>query len=207
MAQIQTSTCAVTNGSATVVAAADNDWSQAVAPLMFGVNNVWYNVIGSAVFVDPNWQITLSVPYQGADDAAAVYAIQRDFEALFGFPLFAPGDTQIAALLNRFVVTLAGMLAGVTLPVGELAGAISIPHQKVIAGTDIGASTVPIVFSPALSATPIYVGTPAMVKSDPAEDNVGVASIDSISETGYNVNLTSGAIAGQILINTYIPAL
>ena len=113
MAQIQTGTCEVTSGDASVISSPGNDWSLVKAGHWFSVLNIVYTIAADAVFDVPSstWSIALTAPYAGADDAAAIYSIHKDFEPLFGFPTFTPGDTQTASLINRsFSMMAAAML-------------------------------------------------------------------------------------------------
>ena len=83
-------------------------------------------------------------------------------------------------------------------PLGSLAKT-SVP----IAGALIGAIVVPVAL--ALTDVPDHIFPPWFEKVNPADENVYVESIDSITMNGFNCNLSSPAIAGQILHVSYIP--
>lgn len=120
MSQIQAGTCQVTNGDNSVVSAPGIDWSNVQTGYWFTVNNVVYTIASDAVFDSPSntWSIDLTADYAGADDSAATYAIHKDFEPIFGFPTFAPGDTQTASLINRSF----GMIAQALINSGIVGG-------------------------------------------------------------------------------------
>src|SRR6185369_3493678 len=100
--QIQTGSCAVTNGDATVIASAGNDWSQATPNSIFcvpGVGAVLYDIVtvtAPGMSGSGFWEIELTVPWQGDTDAASAYAITKDFTPTWGFPILAPGDVETA---------------------------------------------------------------------------------------------------------------
>lgn len=116
--QIRTGTASVTNGSQTVVASVGNDWTQAAPNCLFSVpaldgSSVLYTV---ATTTDPahsgsgKWELTLSANYAGDTNAAAGYAITKDFSPTLGLALISYGDTDTAILVNRNLLRLEGAI-------------------------------------------------------------------------------------------------
>ena len=58
------------------------------------------------------WEISLAANYAGATNAAAPYAITKDFTPTQGLPLIAAGDNQTQALWNRAMMLLDAIIAG-----------------------------------------------------------------------------------------------
>lgn len=107
--QIQTGTCSVTNGSATVIASAGNDWSAAAPNSLFsvpspGTTGVLYTI---AAVTTPGasgsgrWELSLSAPYAGLSSDGVAYEIAKDFTPNYSLPLLFFGDTDTAALISR----------------------------------------------------------------------------------------------------------
>lgn len=84
-------------------------------------------------------------------------------------------------------------------------GALGVlTHSKVVVG-EAGTTTIAMVFDPELAAPPSWIGRPVFIKAAPGDDNIDAVTIDSVTATGYNVNLSGNAVAGQVLQNVYIP--
>ena len=141
-------TCAVTNGSPTVTAAAGSDWSQVGPTSQFTVPGSFViYFVSTCALVGGVWTITLTVNYSGTTNAAQSYVIQKDFDAN-GAPIFAAGDTEILALLNRWLATVAFTIApvvgiGFVAPVasgsvaltnGQTTAVLTIPSQSLVGG-------------------------------------------------------------------------
>lgn len=127
--QIRTGTAAVTQGSATVVASAENDWSLAAAGALFGVQGavgVPYSITavrGPGVSISGRWEIDLAAPYGGTTDPAAPYAIVTDFSPNLGIPLPNYGDVNLAQIISRGFQVLDGAYSAVGSPaIAALAG-------------------------------------------------------------------------------------
>lgn len=69
-----------------------------------------------------------------------------------------------------------------------------------ISGALIGATRIPVTFSPALASAPLAV-LPILQKTTSAEDNVLAVTYDTVTSSGFFVNLSGPAIAGQIIHN------
>lgn len=99
MAQYQTGTVSVTNGSA-VVTGSGTAWSGEVAGGdIFTIvgDNTWYEVAS----VDSATQITLAANYAGTTGSGKNYAISRDFTDRLGLPYPQKGDIETASLIKR----------------------------------------------------------------------------------------------------------
>lgn len=114
--QIRTGSASVTNASATIVASDGNDWTAATVGSLFSVpgdGGVLYTIgaiTGPGLSDSGFWELEISAPYAGATNAAAAYAITKDFTPAYGFPLIYRGDTDTAALINRLAILLDGQL-------------------------------------------------------------------------------------------------
>jgi hypothetical protein len=140
------------------------------------------------------WELVLTGNITEANNAAVAYTLHKDFTPKKGYPIFEPGDVQTAQILARW----ANMLDDIEVGVIKF-------HSKVITGADIDSNTIRMTFVGApLGTIPVHIGTPIFEKNDPAEDNIPVLTIDSVDESGYNVNLAAGAVENQKLRNQYI---
>jgi len=201
-------TASVTNGSNIVYAQAGVDWSQALQGSWFTVvgSGVSYDVAAPPVLVGNTWHILLAANYAGATNAAAAYAIEKDFVTINGVsvPQWSFGDTEILTFQNRYNRSIAEAIGGGGGGGGSSTGVVT--QSVIVAGGLVGATTIPVVFSPALAVVPLHIFAPIQVKSAPGDDNVPAVSIDSITTNGYNINLSGPAIAGHKYNCAYIPA-
>ena len=97
--QYQTGTVAVSTNS-NVVLGVGTAWLGEVTPgELFTVqgSGLWYQI----ATVDSHVKLTLTAPYMGTTDNAAVYAISRDFTTNYGFPYPIKGDVDLPSILQR----------------------------------------------------------------------------------------------------------
>jgi hypothetical protein len=59
--------------------------------------------------------------------------------------------------------------------------------------------------TPALAQAPTHVLPPVIEKAADSDDNVAFESLSSITRFGYNIHLSSSAIAGQKIHCSYLP--
>ena len=99
MAQYKTGTVSVTNGSAAIVGTGTLWLAEIAAGDLFVVidDGVTYEVAS----ITDNTHITLSSVYAGTTNAAAVYAISRDFTPVQGYPYPVKGDIETATIIKR----------------------------------------------------------------------------------------------------------
>lgn len=111
--QISDGSADVTNGSATVVASPNTDWSDAQVALQQG-SPVYFSLIGAteipvqviaatqpAISASGNWELTLVEPWIGATLLAQPYMIHKDFTPNAGLAIPSAGDTQWAQMYAR----------------------------------------------------------------------------------------------------------
>lgn len=190
----------VVNDSPLVYAEAGIDWSQVGAGCVFVVkgDGVSYTVAATPVLVGSTYHISLTAPYAGPTDPSAAYVIHKDFFTN-GAPIFAVGDTELYTLLNRWLQVQTGLGSGL-----GASGLVTL--QIAIAGALIGDTEIYCTFSPTLTSPPAFIAHPIIAKADPAHDNVMVVSIDSITKIGFSMNLSSPAIAGQLIHCGWVPS-
>jgi hypothetical protein len=193
-------TVSVTNDSTLVYAQADIDWSQVGPGCVFMVkgDGVSYTVAANPILVGATYHIALTAPYAGPTNAGAAYVIHKDFFSN-GAPIFAVGDTELYTLLNRWLQAQTGLGSGL-----GAAGLVTL--QIPIAGALIGATEIYCTFSPTLASPPAFIAHPIIAKANPADDNVMVTSIDTVSKIGFSMNLSAPAIAGHIIHCGWIPS-
>jgi hypothetical protein len=111
MAQITVGLCQVVNGSTTVVAFPDVDWTVAQSEILGG-KRVWFKIdSGGAPIYDVTaitfdggtnlWNATISPPYGEASDANADYILNYNFTPNLGLPIPNPDDVGVADFLAR----------------------------------------------------------------------------------------------------------
>jgi hypothetical protein len=86
------------------------------------------------------------------------------------------------------------------------AGSDIVTQTIAIAGALIGATEIPVVYPTGLTAPPRNIFLPVQEKTNPSDDNIPAVSIDSITTTGYNVNLPAPAVAGHVYHCAHLPA-
>jgi hypothetical protein len=109
------------------------------------------------------------------------------------------GDLRTDIIQQQNISILEAALAALAAGLGFKV--VSVP----ITGALIGANTIPVLFPVALSARPRFVQRPTFEKTDPMDDNIDALTVDSITQYGFNVNLSAGAISGHILHCSYLP--
>ena len=104
MAQYNTGTVSISNGSPTVTGVGTLFLANiAVGDIFTIVNdNVWYEVAS----VDTDLQLTLSANYGRPDVVAGSYTIIRDFTANYDIPYPEKGDIEVASMLKRALVEI-----------------------------------------------------------------------------------------------------
>lgn len=102
MAQYSLGTVTVTNGSPTVVADVDANWSNVLPGEIFALinSNIWYEVAVVA-FTGGFWQITLSSNYAGTTGSGKSYALHSSFTPVLSLPYPESGDTMTASIIKR----------------------------------------------------------------------------------------------------------
>ena len=111
-------TCSVTNGSARVIAAANNDWSGISANCLFsvpGTGAVLYIVTATTapgLSGSGFWELTLSANYAGTTGAGLGYQLTRDFTPNLHMPLVYFGDRDTGNLHNRALAILDELWTG-----------------------------------------------------------------------------------------------
>ncbi len=132
--QITTGTCTVTNGSPTVVGSLAADWSTAtvgsifVVPFTEGILYTVGAITGPGVSDSGFYELTLTIPYVGATNALAPYAISKDFTPNLGLALLGFGDVESGLLFNRNMTKLDQAVTN--------AGSGVIPLTRVVGGTE-----------------------------------------------------------------------
>lgn len=216
MPQITNGKAVVTTGEVLVVAEdATVDWSTVSTDDGFVVpwstngidykGGVLYQIAATespATSPSGFWELRLSAPF-AKPSGTVFYAIVQDFWPTTGAPKVNAGDVDTRMLLNLAIGILDTFIGS-----GAVTGSGSavIPHSKTISGGDVGAETIAMTFDTPLDDLPAALGMPVIIKSSPSQDNVFVLSIDSVTEEGYNVNLSAPAIAGQKITNWHQPA-
>ena len=218
--QIQDGQAVVENGSTSVVAVdALVDWSTVAPGDVFTVpagRNTTDYLGGLPYFVDHTiapgssvsgfWELVLTGAF-GKPDGTVFYQIITDFYSNTGAPQvkFGAVDTR---LLFDLAVALIDVKIGDIIATGGGGGGAEgaiLTHSKTISGADIGAITIAMSFGATLDAIP-FVGRPVMVKTSSGDDDIDCVTIDNISTTGYNVNLSGPAVSGHKINNIYILA-
>jgi PKD repeat protein len=160
----------------------------AVAIVLNGIDYIGYAellVTGTSqaeiINVTTQWQMQVGdyVQCRVYQNSGMVLQVQRNLK-------FSP----------EFMMTLIGNALIQTGPGGPV-----VSTTIVISGGLIGASVIPVPLT--LTSPPKLQGLPWFEKANPADDNVFVESVDSLTNTGFNCNLSSPAISGQILHIAY----
>ena len=103
MSQYSAGRASVTNGSATVTAANEADWTSVTTTYRFGVSGD--DKVYGIVAATPG-TLTLETAYQGVTASTAEYSITRDFTANLFLPLIYGGDLNTRPLLRQLAETL-----------------------------------------------------------------------------------------------------
>lgn len=109
MAQYNTGVVTLSQGSHTVTGVG-TAWLSAVSVGDLFMRHglvIFYQILA----VNSNTELTLAEAWQGVDEAAAGYAIVRDFSPTFGFPLVQTGDVMAAAVMARAMTLVDQALA------------------------------------------------------------------------------------------------
>lgn len=123
-------TVQLAHASNRVISSAGADWSEVTLQSYFGLDAAGAPIYNSIVDIQKpaaatssgypaaansasgKWEIFLAVNYAGADNAAAGYFIQKDFQTVsisgvgYAVPVPAPGDTQTVPLWQRSTAQL-----------------------------------------------------------------------------------------------------
>jgi hypothetical protein len=166
-------------------------------------DNVWY-VIASisppTSNVSGKWELHLNIPYQGVTASGVAYAICVDYSPLYNFLIVNPGDIRTDLIQRRNIAILESILSSLSASGGSGVVKIDVP----ITGVLIGANTIPVSFSSTLPHLPAHIFRPTMEKSNPNDDNIDAVTIDSVTTSGFNVNLSGAAVSGHKLRCAYI---
>jgi hypothetical protein len=116
--QISAGSCTVTNGSATVFASDQNDWSDAQSAVQYGTP-VFFSLLGATeiprqvtavaapgVSSSGFWELTLVTLWPNTTQVGALYMLHIDFTPVQQLPLFSPGDRQTAQMLSRAMMQI-----------------------------------------------------------------------------------------------------
>lgn len=119
---------------------------------------------------------------------------------------FTPPDDSPPVKFQQDVLLRRAIKLGISvLPDVEDAGTggSRVKHLEITIDSNVAGEDVIGVAFHGLTQAPRQVFAPWIEKVNPEDTNIAVVSVDSITEFGMNVNLSSGAIEGQILHVAY----